>query len=656
MLLVVWFHTGQGPTAGFLGVDIFFVISGFVVSRRLKNEAHSNGRVDISDFYRRRIRRLLPAVAVMSVVVTLLSMVLLSPFGPQQRAFRTGGAASAFLANIELYRTTGYFDRSAALNPFLHTWSLSVEEQVFVALPLLFALVLKFGSRRRSSIVNTSVLIAVGSAASLVAALAMTSGTDLGVEAAGRLAFFGMPTRFWEFGAGILIGLCLSNVEGSRWTDLLGAVGLAAIVVLTVVLSAGVRHPGPWTVLLVVATAAVLVAGGSGGPAAAALSWRPITAIGDVSYGWYLWHWPALVFCSVLWPGRPELLLVVAVASLLPAWISYRFLEQPVRSSQWWTPRRTWSLGVACIAVPIGVLVGAWHLASSGLGLEEPSGWYDYPPSELTRCHIINRDAPNPDQGDDCTIYADWDRRPGGVGGVVPPDGTVMVIGDELANGLVPGVLEVARGRGLAVVQRTRAGCPFVVGVVPDVYGRCEQWQKQVMSEVERLRPDLLVIAAQAPRYLSDDDGGGVADVGGGAESSTISTDEWASGLSVTLDEIERLGVPVLLVGPVPDFGAVFPRERLSYLRPDPDEPVLSRASVDGVNRRSRELLNTAAAGRLSVGTIDPTYRLCDQHHCPAVVDGHWNYLGPLDLTATGSRKLAVDLEPAMERLLSGSR
>lgn len=641
VLFVVWFHTGSGPSGGFLGVDVFFVISGYVITRRLCRGADTHDAVDLGEFYRRRIRRLLPAMAVMTIVVTVATALLLSPFGPQQRAFRTGGAATVFLANLELYRTTGYFDRSAALNPFLHTWSLSVEEQVFLLLPLVVAAAVWWGARGRGWRPVAVRLVSVASLLSLGAALVATSGIDLGVEASDRLAFFATPMRLWEFGAGILLALAVPAVRGGRTWDLAGTVGLSAVVVCVLVVSAGDRHPGPWTVVLVGATALVLVSGSGGGPVAALLSWRPLAALGDVSYGWYLWHWPALVFCAVLWPGRPALLWLVAALALVPAWASHRFLEQPVRTSDWWTPRRTWALGAGCVLVPLCLLLGADRLARGGWGLDEPLGWYDYPQSFGTSCHLLNRDADNDLDGDACRFGPAGARN------------AVMVVGDEVANGLSPAVIDAAAARGLATVQHTRAGCPFVLGVVPESYPQCGDWQRDVLAEVERQRPDLVVLAAQVPRYLRGDGIGRVEGTSGGVGAGSIHPDDWVAALADTVASLERLGAGVVVVGPVPDFGDSFPRATVSPVRPSVPIPELARDEADRTARAVWESMDDLVRARPGVEVIDPVEWLCDAQVCRAVTDGAWTHLGPIDLTATGARRLRPELDRVMGRLLS---
>lgn len=640
--MVVLFHAGIGPPGGYIGVDVFFVVSGFVISRRFAEEASSGGSVDLAAFYRRRVRRLLPAMAVFTVVTTLATAVLLSPFGLQQRAFRTGGAATLLVANVQLYRTTGYFDRTAALNPFLHTWSLSVEEQVFLLLPALLLLAARVGRNRapwrRSVLVTTAVL----SLASFALALTATSGRELVVEATARLAFFAMPTRLWEFGAGVLVAMAAGPATRGRRSSLVGLLGLATVIAASFLMSPSTAHPGPWTAVVVAATATVLAAGKVGGPASSALSWRPLAGLGDVSYGWYLWHWPALVFCAVLLPASRVALVVVAIAALVPAALSHRFIERPVRTSPWWTSRRTVALGLACVAVPLATIVAADRLATSGWGLDEPLGWYDYPPSQGTACHLINRDAVNTPSEVDCRF------------GPTSASDSVMVVGDELANGITPGVVEAAGALDLATVQRSRSGCPFLVGVVPADYPRCSEWQAAVLEEVEAARPSLVVIANQAPRYLDRaGDGGPSAFDGSGDAGGEISTAAWSQGLRRTIDRLQRMGIPTIVVGSIPDFGTDFPRDRLSVVHPDVTAPSLDRSAVDAARREELDAVRSGVGGRADVALVDPVPVLCSGSRCDAAGPQGWRYLGPVDLTASGARQLSDDLQRAIDDVLS---
>ncbi len=662
VLMVVAFHVGGSPVggtrsgsplgtflrAGFVGVDVFFVVSGFVITAMLLRERDRTGRTSFRDFYARRARRLLPALALMTVVVLLLCVLVLSPFGPQQFAVRTALAANAFVANVFLYLRTGYFDATAAQNPFLHTWSLSVEEQTYVVLPLGLAAAAWLGGRLRRERAAMVVAVAVVSAASLALMLALYGGwRPGGAEAPVRLAFLGTPARLWEFGAGALLALGWRHVERvpRAVAELLGAAGLATLVVVALRLDPGLPFPGPATVVVVVATAAVIAAGARPTLVTRGLSVRPAVWLGDRSYSWYLWHWPLIVLAVVVWPRSWAAPLAAGALSLLPAWAAHRWVEQPVRLDTRVVGRRAVRLGAVCIGgvavVGAGVLLGS----SRGWGLVEPDGWYDLPNGRNVGCHVFNRDNDVEFPGEVCTT-----RPPGTAAG------TWLVLGDLTADSAAPAVVAAADRLGYGTVQWTRSGCPFLVRA-PVHSPACEEWQQRAWALVEQVDPDLVVLSADSPAYTT----AALAEEELARPDGThpVSADDavaqWADALATTVARLEALGVPVLWVGAPPAFEGRFPRDQLSLLRPRPDLPAPPRAAAS-----ARRAQVWAAEQRVLVGpgvaVVDPFGPLCDQgpdrDRCAVWVDGTWRYYDDRHLTVSGSLLLADDVADAAARLL----
>ncbi len=313
VLLVVFFHAGLHVPGGFMGVDVFFAISGFVITGLLLRELEPGGRIDFGRFYTRRARRLLPALALMVTVVAVLGT-LASPAVTQRIGAVTGIFASLFSANIYLGRLpSGYFDVSATLNPFLNTWTLGVEEQFYLFFPLLLLVSWKVWRRAGAVIAVAAVsLLSIGLAHAL-------AGQVIGGANAPRLAFFGSPSRAWEFGAGALLALLVPLIARlpAPVAHVLGAVGLAAIALAefryydTLGVSVG-------TLLLPVGgTCALLAAGTATSRGFARLfSIRPAVWFGDLSYSWYLWHWPLIVYAKALWPDVRGIAALAAFASL----------------------------------------------------------------------------------------------------------------------------------------------------------------------------------------------------------------------------------------------------------------------------------------------------------------------------------------------------
>lgn len=268
VMVVVMFHAGLGLQGGFVGVDIFFVISGFVITAMLAREWDQSGRINFGQFYLRRFRRLTPALALMIAVTTVISAVVISPLGPQQTVAETAIGAMLFVANIVIAATTGnYFGTAADVNPLLHTWSLSVEEQFYLFFPALLAVGWVMSRRRR---MRFGALIVVGSVAAISFLIAFMGPLDRPIAGfsvpMSRLAFgFYSPlTRAWEFAVGALLVLALRiwNLHLSRRTSgILGSSGMALLVLSLTVISSHSQYPGLWTLLPVCATLMLLLAG-----------------------------------------------------------------------------------------------------------------------------------------------------------------------------------------------------------------------------------------------------------------------------------------------------------------------------------------------------------------------------------------------------------
>lgn len=339
VLLVVAYHTGVALPGGFMGVDVFFVVSGYVITRLLAADLSTGGRLDFARFYLRRIRRLLPALAV-TIGVVLAASTLLAPLGGQALAARTGAAAAVFNANTYLMRQggDGYFDVGAELNPLLHTWSLSVEEQFYLVFPALLFLAWKVGRRftdigpMRSAILALAAISAVSFAGSLALSHRVTDLAGLGPD----IAFYSAPTRAWEFAAGGLLALgaaTTSRLSGPA-TAAFAALGVAMIGWSAVAFDAGTTWPGKAALAPVVGTALLLASGEPSGSSRInrLLEARPLRYLGDISYSWYLWNWPFVVFAAALWPqASGSVKVAAAVASLLPAHLSYQWVENPIR-------------------------------------------------------------------------------------------------------------------------------------------------------------------------------------------------------------------------------------------------------------------------------------------------------------------------------------
>lgn len=407
ILPVVVFHAWPAlMPGGFVGVDIFFVISGYLITTLLLQRLAA-GSYSIGAFYAARIRRIFPALFTMLALVVPACLLLLEPQALREFA-RLLGATGLFVSNVELYRTTGYFDGAAELKPLLHTWSLAVEEQYYIVFPLLLALLWRF-ARRYIGVV----LLAVG----LVSLAWCLQQMRYDVE----LAFYAAPARTFELmiGSGLAWWMSRSDALPVRpaWLDqTVGWVALAALVASLLLMRADLRFPGPSALWPCLATAALIWVGAT--RQAGATRWLSsawLRWIGAMSFSLYLWHWPVLVLTRHLVLDDPTPLqasLAVALSVAL-AWASLRWVETPVRRAKLPQPLM---LAAGALAI-VASLAAAWALMTvsdrraAEPGREEAlrAGAMDFSP-DRKRCHSSgNR-------------WLDYDQRCifGGGGGLWP--------------------------------------------------------------------------------------------------------------------------------------------------------------------------------------------------------------------------------------------
>jgi peptidoglycan/LPS O-acetylase OafA/YrhL len=329
---VVACHVGlSGFSGGFVGVDVFFVISGFLIINQIRGGLEA-GQFSVFAFYARRTLRILPPFLLMVLVVYLVAPFLLPNPDVYDDFARSAISAPLMLSNVIFYLRQGYFDVSAYNKPFLHTWTLSVEEQFYLVTPILLYLLFHLGNRRFGRLAAL-IAIAIG-VVSLAGAITHTA-------LSGRnAAFYFTHWRFWEFIAGGLIGdtFLIANVRRSPRvvTEIAGALGVLGLIVAVAGFDQHTPYPS-WRAVVPVASAVLIILSGYARPHTAIarlLAVRWMVVIGLVSYGWYLWHWPIISFIRISRLGEHSVIAELvgggAVGFLL-ACVSYRYLERPIR-------------------------------------------------------------------------------------------------------------------------------------------------------------------------------------------------------------------------------------------------------------------------------------------------------------------------------------
>jgi peptidoglycan/LPS O-acetylase OafA/YrhL len=598
VLLVVLYHAGGVIPNGFLGVDVFFAISGFVITRSLVGEFAATGHIALGAFYARRVRRLLPALAVMLVTVSLVG-VLAAPFEAQRMTAATAVAAALLSANAYLmHLSTGYFAVQTAADPLLHTWTLGVEEQFYLVFPLLLIATLR---TRRTAAVLMGVF-----AVSILSYDVFLAGVH------SRFGFYGSPARAWEFGLGALTALAL--VALPRAASLV--VGIVGLVLLDVAVFGDVHQRN---LLAVLGTCAVIGAGAS--PVNRMLSNRALVAIGAVSYSWYLWHWPFIAYATALAPRQSWVPIAAAAASLVPAWLSYRFVERPFRRGL--RPALPLAAGCAAVAVAAaGVLVVSHSLLARDVRF-----------AQLAHASVLHADVTR-----GCDASAHLHYKPPCVWGSGTQ--TVALVGDSNAGHFTEPVVAADTRLGYRTLVATHSSCPFAAVTMwidgSNGYGRsCRAWVDRTVGVLVRLRPRAVVIGTRADKYIGQDN---IAL--GDATTPGAKQLAYAAGVSQIAGRLTRAGISVLLVQPVPKLGVVPDRCAAALVLLDRCVSRVSRADARA------ELARAAAAGASvrNVTLVDFFDALCG----PAVCTGA-RYRDDEHLSVEG----ALSLEPGFERLIA---
>ncbi|MFB9733189.1 acyltransferase family protein [Ornithinimicrobium kibberense] len=490
VLMVLAYHVGlPGSSGGFAGVDVFFVISGYLITSQLVREATQEGRVSIPRFYARRARRLLPAATVVLVSTTLAGLLVL-PRGRQTELGTEVLAATGYVVNwLFASREVDYLAEDADPSWVQHYWSLSVEEQFYVVWPLLIILVLWLATKLRLRFLRLLTVVLAGLvAASLVWSVVHTADSP-------GTAYFSTLTRAWQLGAGALLVLLTPALARVRRPVAAGAAwgGLALVAATLVVVDGGTAWPGSAALLPTVGTAAVIAAGiaWADSPPARLLGVAPMRFLGGLSYGLYLWHWPAL---SLLAEVRPDASLpvrvVVALGSVVLAWLTLRLVEDPVRFSPLLArdQRRTLTLGAVAMAtsgaLALALVVTAPRLettldgADGAVALVDPASRA----SEELRMRSdpaaavgpVDQLVPDPATVEEDLSLAYRDGCQVNVEGTEPtpvdecwygdPDGdtTVALVGDSKAEQWSSALHAVALQEGWRLKAYTKSACAFV--------------------------------------------------------------------------------------------------------------------------------------------------------------------------------------------------
>jgi peptidoglycan/LPS O-acetylase OafA/YrhL len=665
VMTVIAYHSGLAAmSGGFVGVDVFFVISGYLIGSIVLSEV-LEGRFRFSEFYARRSRRILPALFLVVVCSLVGALLLFSPLELKQFA-GAGSATILAISNIYFWLSTNYFSPSAEFNPLLMTWSLGVEEQFYLLLPVALVIAAKFF---RGSLSRIALVIFVIAAISIGASAFLTARHP-------TAAFFLLPTRAWELSAGLLLAIMelsrkrrfLSSSRLNR--NAVGLIGLGVILGSAWFLNGTASYPGILAGLPVLGTT-LLIAARDSFVNSRVLTFAPLVFIGKISYSWYLWHWPLLAFArnAADQPLSSGAALTIVLVSFCLSVLSWKYIEQPFRQQKASTSATLRSYFgaaavIASVLIALNLSAGFPARFSPTLSLIERNSLY----LSQDRC-LVSYGARAPNLEPTC-IGGTKDRR-------------LALLGDSHAAALGGAIREMADERGYEVMQLTKSACPPLIDVTrrmplrPMLEDECAEFNKRSFKLViaDPTVKVVLLAGYWAAPFVEQGQGSRFALVTERDRDVTESKsrENLASGLVATVRALEEAHKRVVLVldPPIYDFNP-FRHIEQQYI---PARRMLARfigASAPSVGRNVAASSEAASEGMMPLNNIDrlkaafPDLQvlnlhsaLCQENSCRFadsagsyyLDDQHLSFLGASKaLRASGFMSLLVEASSSIQK------
>ncbi|GAB3656928.1 acyltransferase family protein [Glycomyces tarimensis] len=660
VMLVLLSHAGFGfASGGYVGVDVFFVLSGFLITSLLIKEVFDTGRISLGAFFSRRARRILPASTAVTVA-TVVGAVLWFPITRLEEALTDAFAVVVYLVNYRfVLASTEYLNADAMPSPFQQYWSLAVEEQFYMVWPLLLVCLLVAVKRvPRKAVTAGVVCCAAVIVLSLIASVLVTFASQ-------PTAYYATHTRAWELAGGALLALTLPTWKRAPRAAAvaLGFLGIAAVAGSAFLYDETTRFPGYAAVVPVVGTMLLIVAGTARGanPVSSLLSTAPFQYVGKISYSLYLWHWPILILAPLAIGVESSLALNVAllVGAFAVAQFSYEYIETPIRNARSLKTShlRGIATGVACsiLGLVLILTVGFTRVPDrpapvdlaevsaaedfdavrqglrEGLDLETMPGdltpsltgaVHDVPALYGNGCHLDYAAIRTPD---DC-VFGDTES-----------DTTVVLFGDSHAAQWFPALETIANEEGWRLLARTKSDCtPVLADVESNQLGRayteCDTWRRAVLDELDRASPALVVLATTDDVTLS----------GGGVQA-------WKDGWAELLDRTGAAAGEVVALTDTPRTGGVPTSDCVAIHQEQVRECVLDQGeAVQNTELREAGIEVQEAAG---VTVVDTVPWLCVDEACPPIVGNMLVLRDTNHITTPYSKWLSGVMGDALPRL-----
>jgi peptidoglycan/LPS O-acetylase OafA/YrhL len=642
VLSILFFHVGiKHFSGGYVGVDIFFVISGYLITSIIVRELAA-GQFSIARFYERRVRRILPALTVVVIATLLAGLVLLSPAQLEDLG-RSATATSVFSSNIFFFLGSGYFDGSSELKPLLHTWSLAVEEQYYILFPFL----LMFIAKRHSSRFGAW-LISIG----LVSLLACIYWTGIN----GSATFYLIPFRAWELLIGSVLALqMIPKFAGVVARNALSTAGLAMMLTSVFVYTHDTSFPGAAALMPTLGTAFVIHAGAGGKTFVnRALSVRPMVFFGLISYSLYLWHWPIVVFAKQYlineWTDLETGLILIVIIFL--STLSWRFVETPFRNRQLLGPRER--LFARFVVVTIVVI-------SASITMVFMKGF----PGRNTTAPMSDVMAADPgwQHWKNCEEAGEKEGGTSNLCGIgaqdLPP--TFLLWGDSHALSMASAVNLSAHRQGAAGLLAVRTACPPLLSIHRPGEPSCAEFNASILKHVGG-RPEIetVILAARwaivsnGTRYKNESGRSmSLVDLDSGETEAGDNAALFELGLRRTITALEKLGKNIVLVTQVPEVGHDVPSATYSAKLTGRDVNAMIAPSIAEYRERTSTVTRVFNAIQAEQGLtiVDPSQLLCEGQGCRVVMDGTPLYRDDNHLSLRG----CVFVSSLFDTVISGS-
>jgi len=547
VLPVILFHAGfEWFSGGFVGVDVFFVISGYLITTIIINDM-AEGQFSIINFYERRARRILPALFFVMLACIPFAWLWLTPSDLKDFG-QSLVAVSTFSSNILFWSESGYFDTAAEIKPLLHTWSLAVEEQYYILFPIFLMLTWRLGLKRILSLLTVAFVISLGVA-------------HWGAFAMPKATFYLLPTRGWELLIGVFAAFYLKHndyLKSDRLNQVLSLLGFGLVVGAIIAFDHSTPFPSLYALIPTVGTVLLILTAVPKTWIYKLLSYSPIVGIGLISYSAYLWHQPILAFARQRLLGEISdvLLLLFCLSSLVIGYVSWMYVEKPFRNKKKITRRSIFFFSLA----------GMTLFSLSGLITHNNNGFIDRYPSflvdimEVTKSHIDERDDRK------CFRVDKQSSVPNCIKGSATGVPNFAVIGDSHASTLVSELNKIFVNNNSSFVQYTKSACPPIFEFIDRAGDKCDVFIDNVVSDLASRNIETVILLARWSYYIHDDDysnaNGGV-EFRGRREAYSAGdiplTSNFSSRRSAILEGYEefvhsliRNGIRVIVLGPVP--------------------------------------------------------------------------------------------------------